>query len=36
VEAVLKNKCPNCSGNLEKRPIRPDSLIEKYPAVKMQ
>jgi len=24
--------CPNCSGNLVARPIRPDSLLAKYPA----
>lgn len=24
--------CPNCGGNLVSRPIRPDALLEKYPA----
>ena len=23
--------CPNCGGNLERRPIRPAALLEKYP-----
>ncbi|WP_293747037.1 DUF1272 domain-containing protein [uncultured Paraglaciecola sp.] len=23
--------CPNCRGNLEKRPIRPKELLDKYP-----
>lgn len=31
VENVLKNACPNCGGGLEKRPIRPAHLLEKYP-----
>lgn len=24
--------CPNCGGELVRRPIRPDSLLAKYPA----
>ena len=24
--------CPNCQGNLEKRPIRPENLLEQHPA----
>ena len=24
--------CPNCGGNLVERPVRPDSLLDKYPA----
>lgn len=31
VESIFKNCCPNCGGNLEKRPIRPVALLEKYP-----
>jgi len=31
VENVLKEVCPNCGGGFEKRPIRPASLLEKYP-----
>lgn len=27
----LKAVCPNCGGGFEKRPIRPESLLEKYP-----
>lgn len=23
--------CPNCQGNLEKRPIRPEELLAQYP-----
>lgn len=33
VEAVLKNVCPNCGGNLQPRPVRPAHLLEKYPPV---
>ena len=28
---ALKNICPNCGGNFEKRPIRPASLLGKFP-----
>lgn len=31
VENVLQQVCPNCGGGFEKRPIRPASLLEKYP-----
>ncbi|MBK7709392.1 MAG: DUF1272 domain-containing protein [Acidobacteria bacterium] len=31
VERVLLNVCPNCGGGLEKRPIRPTSMLEKFP-----
>jgi len=27
----LKEVCPNCGGGFEKRPIRPENLLEKYP-----
>lgn len=27
----LKNICPNCGGNFEKRPIRAKQLLERYP-----
>jgi len=29
--ALLKEVCPNCGGDFEKRPIRPSHLLEKYP-----
>lgn len=29
---VLGNQCPNCGGNFSPRPIRPASLLGKYPA----
>lgn len=32
VTNVLHNVCPNCGGELEKRPTRPTRLLEKYPA----
>ena len=32
VESILKNVCPNCGGGFEKRPIRPEHLLQKYPA----
>jgi len=31
VENHLDNICPNCGGNFEKRPVRPEHLLEKYP-----
>lgn len=34
VEGVLKQVCPNCGGGFEKRPIRPEHLLEKYPVSK--
>jgi len=30
-ENVLQNVCPNCGGGFEKRPIRPEVLLIKYP-----
>ena len=32
VTNVLENSCPNCGGGFEKRPIRPSTLLDKYPA----
>lgn len=32
VTNVLQNVCPNCGGGLEKRPTRPTTRLEKYPA----
>lgn len=32
VEAELQGRCPNCGGNFAPRPIRPEHLLEKYPA----
>jgi hypothetical protein len=31
-ENVLNGVCPNCGGNLERRPIRPAALLTKDPA----
>lgn len=31
VDALLKNVCPNCGGNFEKRPIRPTNKLKSYP-----
>jgi hypothetical protein len=31
VDGVLKGVCPNCGGNLERRPIRPAAKLVKYP-----
>jgi hypothetical protein len=31
-ETVLHGICPNCGGDLVKRPVRPMALLEKYPA----
>ena len=29
---IYGGRCPNCGGNLEPRPIRPDAALAKYPA----
>ena len=29
---ILNNKCPNCSGNLVARPIRPENELKNNPA----
>ena len=31
-DGALKGRCPNCGGNLERRPIRPAEALLKYPA----
>jgi hypothetical protein len=31
-EGVLRGRCPNCGGEFVPRPIRPESLLGKYPA----
>ncbi|WP_167105237.1 DUF1272 domain-containing protein [Sphingomonas oligoaromativorans] len=31
-EGALNGVCPNCGGDLQSRPIRPDAMLEKYPA----
>lgn len=31
VNNVLHQVCPNCGGGFEKRPIRPEALLTKYP-----
>lgn len=30
-EALLKDNCPNCGGNLVKRPVRPEKYLAKNP-----
>lgn len=32
VREVLKGVCPNCGGNLEPRPIRPQAMLARHPA----
>jgi hypothetical protein len=32
VEGVLKGRCPNCGGELVRRPRRPAEKLSKYPA----
>lgn len=32
VEKKLEGRCPNCGGNLEARPIRPDAKLGNNPA----
>lgn len=31
-DTYLKGVCPNCGGNLEKRPVRPADKLLKFPA----
>ena len=31
---LLQHVCPNCGGGFEKRPIRPEHLLIKYPVSK--
>lgn len=31
-DGVLRGACPNCGGELVRRPIRPTGLLAKYPA----
>ena len=31
-DGALKGQCPNCGGNLERRPVRPAEALVKYPA----
>jgi uncharacterized protein len=31
-EGVLKGRCPNCGGELIRRPIRPAAKLAKFPA----
>lgn len=31
VHEILKNVCPNCGGGFEKRPVRPQKALSKYP-----
>ncbi len=31
-EGELDNVCPNCAGELVRRPIRPAAALQKYPA----
>ena len=30
-EGILKRRCPNCSGELERRPIRLAAKLQKFP-----
>lgn len=29
---IFENVCPSCAGNFVERPIRPNKMLEKYPA----
>ncbi|MGN6284724.1 MAG: DUF1272 domain-containing protein [Afipia sp.] len=31
-DQALKGVCPNCSGELVRRPVRPAAMLQKYPA----
>ena len=32
VEGELAGRCPNCGGELVRRPVRPAAALERYPA----
>jgi uncharacterized protein len=32
VDAFPDRACPNCGGNLERRPVRPERLLAQHPA----
>ena len=32
---LLQQVCPNCGGGFEKRPVRPERLLKKYPVSKI-
>lgn len=32
---VFKNVCPNCGGGFVPRPVRPNAMLDKYPASKV-
>ena len=32
VDNVLQGVCPNCGGELVRRPVRPAGMLDKYPA----
>jgi uncharacterized protein len=32
VDNVLKGRCPNCGGELVRRPIRPPAKLQRHPA----
>ncbi len=31
-EGILQGRCPNCGGELVRRPVRPDAMLAKFPA----
>jgi hypothetical protein len=31
-QTVLQGRCPNCGGDLQRRPIRPAAKLARYPA----
>ncbi len=31
-ERTLRGTCPNCGGDLVRRPLRPAAMLQKYPA----
>ncbi len=33
-DGVLKGICPNCAGELVRRPVRPAAMLARYPASK--
>lgn len=32
VDSIYAGRCPNCGGNFERRPVRPEQSLRKHPA----
>lgn len=36
IETRVKGRCPNCGGDLQRRPIRPAARLQKHPATEQR